>query len=551
MQPGEGTEDTKRRVSYRELLPDDPERAAAVRKLVHILADRDARLITTEGTDATDGAVEVAHEALIRGWSQLREWIDADRAGLRIHRQLTEAAREWEANGRDSSFLHSGTRLAVAQEWAKTRRNELNSLEAEFLAAASRRKRRRVTAALVTSILVMISAVGGGAWFWQRQAQNRRHLSTAVEEALKDANRLADAARAASDRTRWAEAIKTAEGAQQRLRESGVRDETLRHRVADALEAFQKKAKELETQERDRRLVAALGEARLRGTAEAREGGYDLEAIIAAYQQAFREYGIDIGTLPPARAAELIRARPREIREEVAKALDDWAWRAGPPKDSDLLAIASEADPDRQRKAIRDVRAKGDEQALRQLARDLDMAVLPAATLQNLGSTLLQMGEFSDGLKLLQQAQRRHPGDFWINHELALALAKAEPPQYDEAIRYSTVAVALRPDSPGAHNELGIALADKGEYDAAIAACREAIRLKPDVAIYHDNLGVTFGARARPWGARASTTRRSRPAARPSGWSPTWPCTTTTSAAPWRARVSTTRRSRPAARPSG
>ena len=95
VQPGEGTEDTKRRVSYRELLPGDPARAEAVRKLVQTLASRDARLITTEGSDATEGAVEVAHEALIRGWKQLRQWIDADRAGLRTQRQLTEAAREW------------------------------------------------------------------------------------------------------------------------------------------------------------------------------------------------------------------------------------------------------------------------------------------------------------------------------------------------------------------------------------------------------------------------------------------------------------------------
>ena len=43
VQPGEGTEDTKRRVSYRELLPPDPERAEAVKRVVGILADRDAR----------------------------------------------------------------------------------------------------------------------------------------------------------------------------------------------------------------------------------------------------------------------------------------------------------------------------------------------------------------------------------------------------------------------------------------------------------------------------------------------------------------------------
>ena len=121
VQPGEGTEDTKRRVSYRELLPEDPARAEAVWKLVQTLASRDARLITTEGTDATKGAVEVAHEALIRGWTQLRQWVDAERTGLRIHRRLTEDSQEW-ANARPEAkedFLYSGARLAVSREWVR------------------------------------------------------------------------------------------------------------------------------------------------------------------------------------------------------------------------------------------------------------------------------------------------------------------------------------------------------------------------------------------------------------------------------------------------
>ena len=39
--------------------------------------------------------VDVSHEALIRGWPRLRGWIEEDRAGLRLHRRLTEAAEEW------------------------------------------------------------------------------------------------------------------------------------------------------------------------------------------------------------------------------------------------------------------------------------------------------------------------------------------------------------------------------------------------------------------------------------------------------------------------
>ena len=145
VQPGEGTEDTKRRVPYRELLPDDPARAEAVRKLVQTLASRDARLITTEGTGATDGAVEVAHEALIRGWTQLRKWVDAERTGLRIHRRLTEDAKEW-ADARPEAkedFLYSGARLAVCREWVETHRDELNPIEVAFLAASEKAERDR------------------------------------------------------------------------------------------------------------------------------------------------------------------------------------------------------------------------------------------------------------------------------------------------------------------------------------------------------------------------------------------------------------------------
>ena len=145
VQPGEGTEDTKRRVSYRELLPDDPARAEAVRKLVQSLASRDSRLITTVGSNATDGAVEVAHEALIRGWTQLRRWVDAERAGLRIHRRLTEDAKEWAAAGPEpkEDFLYSGARLAVCREWVATHRDELNPIEGAFLAASLEFNRKK------------------------------------------------------------------------------------------------------------------------------------------------------------------------------------------------------------------------------------------------------------------------------------------------------------------------------------------------------------------------------------------------------------------------
>ena len=93
----------------------------------------------------TDGYIEVAHEALIRGWSQLRQWIDADRAGLRTHRRLTEAAQEWAAADpeKKNDYLYTGARLAVACEWADSHGADLSKIETVFLTASQKAERQR------------------------------------------------------------------------------------------------------------------------------------------------------------------------------------------------------------------------------------------------------------------------------------------------------------------------------------------------------------------------------------------------------------------------
>ena len=88
-------------------------------------------------------SVEVAHEALIRGWGRLRQWVEADRAGLRTQRRLTEAAREWDHAGREPSLLFAGARLATAREWAESHPGELSPLEVDFLAAGLAAERRK------------------------------------------------------------------------------------------------------------------------------------------------------------------------------------------------------------------------------------------------------------------------------------------------------------------------------------------------------------------------------------------------------------------------
>ncbi len=127
---GEGAQDTRRRISIHELIPPGPAiEAEQVRAVLGVLAD--ARLITT-----AEKTVEVAHEALIREWPTLREWLAADREGLRLHRQLTEAAQEWELLERDAGALYRGARLSQALEWAMAHPRSLSAMEQDFLEAS-------------------------------------------------------------------------------------------------------------------------------------------------------------------------------------------------------------------------------------------------------------------------------------------------------------------------------------------------------------------------------------------------------------------------------
>ena len=55
--------------------------------------------------------VEISHEALIREWPTLREWLTQDRQGLILHRQLTQDTQEWAKLEKDPGALYRGARL--------------------------------------------------------------------------------------------------------------------------------------------------------------------------------------------------------------------------------------------------------------------------------------------------------------------------------------------------------------------------------------------------------------------------------------------------------
>lgn len=169
---GDGTDDTKRRVARDELDDDNPNTALVLDALIQ------TRLIT-----AGYNSVEIAHEALIRHWPRLRDWLADDRDGHRIHRQLTEATTEWERHQRDDGLLYRGARLAA---WQDRRLDRLNDTERVFLDTSLRAVERERTARIrrlrwlltaMSVVVVVVSLLAGLAVMQTSRAAEERDIA--------------------------------------------------------------------------------------------------------------------------------------------------------------------------------------------------------------------------------------------------------------------------------------------------------------------------------------------------------------------------------------
>ena len=148
---GEVAEDTRRRALRSELENLDVLPGAAAQSAPRLAAVLEpfgrARLLSFDRDLQTRGAtVEVAHEAILREWERLRDWLRENREDMRLERQLGLAAAEWEQSARDESFLLGGTRLGQFESWAGHAPLALTPLEHAYLEASLAARERQAAA---------------------------------------------------------------------------------------------------------------------------------------------------------------------------------------------------------------------------------------------------------------------------------------------------------------------------------------------------------------------------------------------------------------------
>ena len=149
----------------------------------------DSRLVTVG-----EGSVEVAHEALLREWPRLRDWIEEDAEGRRLRRHVTQAATEWDTTGRDKGELYRGARLAAALDWSTDHAFELNELERGFVSESreasehdmkrERRTNRRLRALLAGVAVLLAAAVAGGIYASVQRGDARDAETAQVAQRL-------------------------------------------------------------------------------------------------------------------------------------------------------------------------------------------------------------------------------------------------------------------------------------------------------------------------------------------------------------------------------
>ncbi len=151
-----------------------------------------ARLLVVQtGGGATGATVEIVHESLIHSWPTLRRWLDEDQEDSGFMEQLRNAARQWQAKGRDvgPAVARRGGGGGAALQAALPRRAAAGAarLPGGRLRAGGASSTRRSRALVVGAgaFLVMLVAASAVALVVIRKAQQEAEKQAVVAKVAE------------------------------------------------------------------------------------------------------------------------------------------------------------------------------------------------------------------------------------------------------------------------------------------------------------------------------------------------------------------------------
>jgi uncharacterized protein YjbI with pentapeptide repeats len=151
---------TRRRVPLSELVTKD-QNATQVKGIINQFTRPGVWILITFANEEQIEMVEVAHEAIIDSWVNLKQWLGDQRDNLRKRDKLEQAAQEWNSNQRSKDYLLNGNLLRDSQDFLKISQSSLeivvSSLTQEFIkTSANERKRNFLKSVSILMIFPMM-----------------------------------------------------------------------------------------------------------------------------------------------------------------------------------------------------------------------------------------------------------------------------------------------------------------------------------------------------------------------------------------------------------
>jgi serine/threonine protein kinase len=191
---GEGEEEVanRRTAPYRDLIESDGtghDQKAGAKGFVDLFIEK--RLLVA-GTDPQgEVTVSVAHEALLREWQRVKEWLKENREFLRMRDRLDSSLRLWLSRGKQrDDLLGPGLPLAEGEKLVKEFGSSLSREQIEYIhASIAERKRRKHAQELiryaVMGAITALAIVAGFQWLEAELAKkNRDEYSKSFESSI-------------------------------------------------------------------------------------------------------------------------------------------------------------------------------------------------------------------------------------------------------------------------------------------------------------------------------------------------------------------------------
>ena len=164
------------------------------------------RLLIADADPRGEVTVSVAHEALLREWQRVREWLTQNREFLRMRGRLESSLELWLSRGQQKDdLLGPGLPLAEGEKLAKDFGSSLNREQSDYIRAstAERNRRKHAQARIRFGMMAAISALAIVAGFQWLQAEHHRqraenNAAMAQAEAARTKGALASEAEAAA-----------------------------------------------------------------------------------------------------------------------------------------------------------------------------------------------------------------------------------------------------------------------------------------------------------------------------------------------------------------